>query len=882
MIPAQAVPWPTTSTGSSSTTVASSPSSSTRTLSPERARRPPGGRPRPPSRRSRRVTPAPSAVAERPRRDRVARTGRARREAGPVVGGERLAPGRQRAVAGGDRPVTARPAPRPRVAALGPPDEDRRAARARGRAGRDRRPGAGRSRRRAPTARRPRRAPSIATASATIASTSTARRRRRLAGRAPSAAIAGSADASRLAVSRSTRLARIATVAWRAKTAASSMSRRSNAACAALVEDLEDADRALVVDERHGDERPRHVAGLLGGRPAEPGVARDVRQRERLAGREHVAGDALVRPDRQPDDALALLAGRDLEDEPVRRRVVERDRRRLGVEQRDRRLDDRAQDGASPPAGASRRPASTRRAIARSASSARAAVASSMDRPVVGSVGSPPAGRSPLDRARQPLRRRGRRARRARAGRGPASARSASSRFTDWREPPIIPASSDWVYGQAIRIAPSGSGCALAGEPQDPRREPAGQVEEVEVLDVAGQAADLRRERREERPPQLRLGVDQRRGTRRDGGRASRSARSRRSSPSAARRRGSPARRRTRPGRGSRRSPARRPRRDGRTTLTEPLATMNSASPGSPWWKIVSPLRKRRTRRTADEGVDGGLVGVAEQPAAAERLVAPSDLAEHGHQRPPAAAATTDSGHRTRCERVVGGRRRRILRSWTPSPARHAARRTQPGSAVRVLRDRRSPRSPRRSSARTAARRTPRSSGSAASAAPRSRPRRATPPAAALDDGRRRTAGRRRPSLPRHRSLPSLPPPEVRKLVTLVFTDLKDSTALTGSIDAEAMNEIKARYFSSMAVEIERHGGKVEKNIGDAIMAVFGRDPGPRGRRAPRRPAPRPACVDTLARPQRGVREVLRRPDRRSGPASTPARSSRTPTSTRP
>jgi tetratricopeptide (TPR) repeat protein len=36
------------------------------------------------------------------------------------------------------------------------------------------------------------------------------------------------------------------------------------------------------------------------------------------------------------------------------------------------------------------------------------------------------------------------------------------------------------------------------------------------------------------------------------------------------------------------------------------------------------------------------------------------------------------------------------------------------------------------------------------------------------------------------------------------------------------MNEIKARYFSSMAVEIERHGGKVEKNIGDAIMAVFG------------------------------------------------------------
>ena len=58
--------------------------------------------------------------------------------------------------------------------------------------------------------------------------------------------------------------------------------------------------------------------------------------------------------------------------------------------------------------------------------------------------------------------------------------------------------------------------------------------------------------------------------------------------------------------------------------------------------------------------------------------------------------------------------------------------------------------------------------------------------------------------------------------MTLVFSDLKDSTALTASIDAEAMNEIKARYFGSMAAEIERHGGKVEKNVGDAIMAVFG------------------------------------------------------------
>ncbi len=68
-----------------------------------------------------------------------------------------------------------------------------------------------------------------------------------------------------------------------------------------------------------------------------------------------------------------------------------------------------------------------------------------------------------------------------------------------------------------------------------------------------------------------------------------------------------------------------------------------------------------------------------------------------------------------------------------------------------------------------------------------------------------------------------LPPREIRKTVTLLFTDLKDSTALTGRIDAEAMNEIKARYFSAMADQIRSHGGEVEKNVGDAIMAVFGR-----------------------------------------------------------
>jgi class 3 adenylate cyclase len=68
----------------------------------------------------------------------------------------------------------------------------------------------------------------------------------------------------------------------------------------------------------------------------------------------------------------------------------------------------------------------------------------------------------------------------------------------------------------------------------------------------------------------------------------------------------------------------------------------------------------------------------------------------------------------------------------------------------------------------------------------------------------------------------ALPAHEVRKTVTLVFTDLKDSTALGERLDSEALHEVKERYFASMAEQIQRHGGKIEKYIGDAIMAVFG------------------------------------------------------------
>ena len=66
------------------------------------------------------------------------------------------------------------------------------------------------------------------------------------------------------------------------------------------------------------------------------------------------------------------------------------------------------------------------------------------------------------------------------------------------------------------------------------------------------------------------------------------------------------------------------------------------------------------------------------------------------------------------------------------------------------------------------------------------------------------------------------PPQEVRKTVTIVFSDLKGSTSLGEKLDSESLQGLMSRYFDRMRDVLERHGGTVEKFIGDAIMAVFG------------------------------------------------------------
>ncbi len=63
---------------------------------------------------------------------------------------------------------------------------------------------------------------------------------------------------------------------------------------------------------------------------------------------------------------------------------------------------------------------------------------------------------------------------------------------------------------------------------------------------------------------------------------------------------------------------------------------------------------------------------------------------------------------------------------------------------------------------------------------------------------------------------------ERRRLVTAVFCDLSGSTALAERVDGEAVFGLMRSYFEAAQAALERHGGLVEKFIGDAVVGVFG------------------------------------------------------------
>ncbi|HEY8001691.1 MAG TPA: AAA family ATPase [Solirubrobacterales bacterium] len=61
-----------------------------------------------------------------------------------------------------------------------------------------------------------------------------------------------------------------------------------------------------------------------------------------------------------------------------------------------------------------------------------------------------------------------------------------------------------------------------------------------------------------------------------------------------------------------------------------------------------------------------------------------------------------------------------------------------------------------------------------------------------------------------------------RKLATLVFADLVGSTELVSGRDPEEVRRLLEPFFELSRATLEEHGGRVEKFIGDAVVAAFG------------------------------------------------------------
>ena len=58
--------------------------------------------------------------------------------------------------------------------------------------------------------------------------------------------------------------------------------------------------------------------------------------------------------------------------------------------------------------------------------------------------------------------------------------------------------------------------------------------------------------------------------------------------------------------------------------------------------------------------------------------------------------------------------------------------------------------------------------------------------------------------------------------MTVVFCDLVGFTARAEQLDPEEVRAVLGPYHERVRSELERHGGTVEKFIGDAVMALFG------------------------------------------------------------
>src|SRR5262249_869353 len=63
---------------------------------------------------------------------------------------------------------------------------------------------------------------------------------------------------------------------------------------------------------------------------------------------------------------------------------------------------------------------------------------------------------------------------------------------------------------------------------------------------------------------------------------------------------------------------------------------------------------------------------------------------------------------------------------------------------------------------------------------------------------------------------------ETRKVVTVVFSHVREAATTDTPLDPEQAQEVMSRYFEEMRAALERHGGTPERFVGDIAICVFG------------------------------------------------------------
>jgi class 3 adenylate cyclase/tetratricopeptide (TPR) repeat protein len=67
-------------------------------------------------------------------------------------------------------------------------------------------------------------------------------------------------------------------------------------------------------------------------------------------------------------------------------------------------------------------------------------------------------------------------------------------------------------------------------------------------------------------------------------------------------------------------------------------------------------------------------------------------------------------------------------------------------------------------------------------------------------------------------------PPEQRKQATVLFADVSDFTPMSETLDAEEVSDVMNALWQRLDVAIVEHGGRIDKHLGDAVVAIWGVD----------------------------------------------------------